>query len=167
MAPSLVCSSRSSPLPPLPPRHPFLAHFIPSLILPRVTGIAKTAETENAKPSGWISRTLANSSAFAPMNRKLEDLKETWAESEDPFVAKTRQISNWFGRMTEENETAKVTRLFRILDPSYHQEEFAKELREYVIPEVLDAYWTMDKEALQAWCGEAVSRRAGESGERA
>lgn len=36
-------------------------------------------------------------------------------------------------------------------------EGFSRELREYIVPEVVDAYLSADKEALRMWCGEAVS----------
>ena len=36
-------------------------------------------------------------------------------------------------------------------------ESFERELREYIVPEVVDAYLSADREALEAWCGEAVS----------
>jgi len=35
-------------------------------------------------------------------------------------------------------------------------EGFQKELREYIIPEVVDAYLGADGEALKMWCGEAT-----------
>ncbi|KAK7686447.1 hypothetical protein QCA50_010671 [Cerrena zonata] len=35
-------------------------------------------------------------------------------------------------------------------------EHFERELREYIVPEVIDAYLTADQEALKAWCGEAT-----------
>lgn len=47
--------------------------------------------------------------------------------------------------------------MFRAMDPSWTLEGFQKELREYIIPEVVDAYLSADQEALKSWCGEAVS----------
>ena len=43
------------------------------------------------------------------------------------------------------------------MDPMFSMETFPRELREYIIPEVVDAYLSADKEGLQRWCGEAVS----------
>ena len=37
-------------------------------------------------------------------------------------------------------------------------EGFARELREYILPEILDAYLSVDRETLKGWCNEAVSR---------
>lgn len=38
------------------------------------------------------------------------------------------------------------------MDPSFSREAFEKELREYIVPEVVDAYLSADKEALREWC---------------
>jgi hypothetical protein len=35
-------------------------------------------------------------------------------------------------------------------------ESFERELREYIVPEVVDAYLSADNEALKSWCSEAV-----------
>jgi len=47
-------------------------------------------------------------------------------------------------------------RLMKSLDPAFNREGFERDLREYIVPEVVDAYLTADQEALKAWCGEAV-----------
>ena len=43
------------------------------------------------------------------------------------------------------------------MDPDFNRESFEQELREYIVPEVVDAYLSVDKEALKVWCSEAVS----------
>ncbi len=48
-------------------------------------------------------------------------------------------------------------RLMKAMDPTFNREGFERELREYIVPEVVDAYLSADQEALKAWCGEAVS----------
>ena len=45
----------------------------------------------------------------------------------------------------------------RELDPDFRLEAWTGELREYIVPEVVDAYLSADRESLKAWCGEAVS----------
>lgn len=67
--------------------------------------------------------------------------------------AVTSTIGSWF----EENEVAQVTRMMRGLDPTFSREAFERELREYIVPEVVDAYLSADREALTRWCSEAVS----------
>lgn len=44
----------------------------------------------------------------------------------------------------------------KAIDPTFNMEGFERELREYIVPEVVDAYITADQEALKAWCSEAV-----------
>jgi len=42
------------------------------------------------------------------------------------------------------------------LDPAFNKEAFERELREYIVPEVVDAYLSADREALKEWCSEAT-----------
>jgi import inner membrane translocase subunit TIM44 len=42
------------------------------------------------------------------------------------------------------------------LDPDFRFEKWTGELREYIVPEVVDAYLSADRESLRQWCGEAV-----------
>jgi len=44
----------------------------------------------------------------------------------------------------------------KILDPRSSMEVFEHELREYIVPEVVDAYLSVDNGALKSWCSEAV-----------
>ena len=46
------------------------------------------------------------------------------------------------------------------MDPDFSVEGFERELREYIVPEVVDAYLSADQEA---WCGDAVSFSSHES----
>ena len=43
-----------------------------------------------------------------------------------------------------------------MLDPSFSMESFEHELREYIVPEVMDTYLSADNDALKSWCSEAV-----------
>jgi hypothetical protein len=44
----------------------------------------------------------------------------------------------------------------KTLDPSFSMESFKCELREYIVPEVVDAYLRTDNDVLKSWCSEAV-----------
>jgi mitochondrial import inner membrane translocase subunit TIM44 len=92
-----------------------------------------------------------------PVFRRLTELRSAYDESENPVVESLRSVTTTIGSWFEENETARVNRLMKILDPMFTQERFERELREYIIPEVVDAYLSADQEALKAWCSEAVS----------
>ena len=50
-------------------------------------------------------------------------------------------------------------RSMKTLDPGFSMEAFERELREYIVPEVVDAYLSADNEALKAWCSEAVTQK--------
>ena len=91
-----------------------------------------------------------------PILRQFVSLKEKYNESEDPFISSVRSVTDTIGSWFEETEAAQVTRQMRILDPTFDRENFERELREYIVPEVVDAYLSADKEALQNWCGEAT-----------
>ena len=92
-----------------------------------------------------------------PILRRLVEMRTAYDESENPFVMSVRGVTDTIGSWFDENETARVTRLMRMMDPTFTREAFERELREYIVPEVVDAYLSADQEALQKWCGEAVS----------
>lgn len=92
-----------------------------------------------------------------PILRRLVSLREAYDESENPVVASMRSVTSTIGTWFDENETAQVMRLMKALDPTFNKETFERELREYIVPEVVDAYLSADQEALREWCSEAVS----------
>ncbi|TFK94126.1 mitochondria import inner membrane translocase TIM44 subunit [Polyporus arcularius HHB13444] len=91
-----------------------------------------------------------------PLFRSLAELKQQYDESENPVVSSLRSVTQTIGSWFDENESAQVQRLMKAIDPTFNMESFERELREYIVPEVVDAYLSADREALQAWCGEAT-----------
>ncbi|KAJ7463402.1 import inner membrane translocase subunit tim44 [Mycena galericulata] len=91
-----------------------------------------------------------------PVLRTLASMRQAFDESENPVVASVRSVTETVASWFEENETAQVMRLMKNLDPDFTREGFERELREYIVPEVVDAYLTADQPALKAWCGEAT-----------
>ncbi|KAJ6534634.1 import inner membrane translocase subunit tim44 [Mycena vulgaris] len=91
-----------------------------------------------------------------PILRSFASLRQAFDESENPVVASVRGVTETVGSWFEENETAQVMRLMKNLDPTFTRESFERELREYIVPEVIDAYLTVDQPALKAWCSEAT-----------
>jgi import inner membrane translocase subunit TIM44 len=91
-----------------------------------------------------------------PILRKVSALHEAYQESENPVVSSLRSVTSTVASWFDENETARVLRSMKILDPSFSMESFERELREYIVPEVVDAYLSADNEALKSWCSEAV-----------
>lgn len=91
-----------------------------------------------------------------PVLRSFVSMRQAYDESENPVVSSMRSVTQTIGSWFDENETAQVQRLMKLLDPTFSREGFERELREYIIPEVVDAYLSADQEALKAWCGEAT-----------
>src|SRR6266481_6586633 len=91
-----------------------------------------------------------------PILRSLRSLHHAYQESDNAVVSSlcsvTLTVASWF----DENETAQVTRQLWLMDPMFDLETFTWELREYIVPELVDMYLSTDREALQMWCGEAV-----------
>ena len=92
-----------------------------------------------------------------PVLRTLVQLRQAYDESENPVVSSVRSVTETVGTWFDENETAQVMRLMKSMDPDFNRESFERELREYIVPEIVDAYLSADQAALKAWCGEAVS----------
>lgn len=91
-----------------------------------------------------------------PVLRKFSEVKQAYDESENSFVSSLRTVTDTIGSWFDENETAQVLRTMKNMDPDFNRERFERELREYIVPEVVDAYLSADQEALKAWCGEAT-----------
>lgn len=89
------------------------------------------------------------------MMQSLFTLKDAYNESENPLVSTARSISDRVAGFFAENETAMVIRRFREMDPSFQVEPFLREMREYILPEVLDAYVKGDVETLKQWLSAA------------
>jgi import inner membrane translocase subunit TIM44 len=89
------------------------------------------------------------------MMQSLFSLKSSYHESENPFVATARSITDRFAGFFAENETAMVIKKFREMDPGFQMEPFVREMREYILPEVLDAYVKGDTETLKLWLSAA------------
>jgi import inner membrane translocase subunit TIM44 len=88
--------------------------------------------------------------------RMVSDFKlKYWDESENPLIVGIRTVVEKVGGLFAETESAQVIRLFKQLDPSFNTEDFTKQLREYIIPEVLDAYVKGDEAVLKQWFSEA------------
>ncbi|KEY67343.1 hypothetical protein S7711_09473 [Stachybotrys chartarum IBT 7711] len=82
-------------------------------------------------------------------------MRGKYDESENPLVSTARSITDRIGGFFAENETAMVIKKFRTMDPNFQVEPFLQELREYILPEVLDAYVKGDTETLKQWLSAA------------
>jgi len=91
-----------------------------------------------------------------PILRSLIELRQAFDDSENSVVSSIRSVTQTIGSIFDENETAQVLRMMKAFDPSFTRESFERELREYIIPEIVDAYLSADQDALQLWCSEAT-----------
>src|ERR1700712_4957692 len=95
---------------------------------------------------------------FRDSNKLMQSLfsmKNTYEESENPLISTARSISDRVAGFFAENETAMVIKKFREIDPSFQLEPFLQEMREYILPEVLDAYVKGDVATLKEWLSAA------------
>lgn len=123
--------------------------------LPEVTdraGSSLVLHKDSPRQEAWNKLKETN-----PVLRSLSELRQAYDQSENPVVSSMRSVTQTVGSWFDENETAQVMRMMKVLDPAFNRESFERELREYIVPEVVDAYLSADQEALKAWCGEAVS----------
>ncbi|QSZ28867.1 hypothetical protein DSL72_003372 [Monilinia vaccinii-corymbosi] len=125
----------------------------------------KTKEVPIEDPNAGTNVTVHKDSAykeawrdFRDSNRLMQSLfsmKTAYNESENPFISTARSISDRVAGFFAENETAQVIKKFREMDPSFQMEPFLREMREYILPEVLDAYVKGDTETLKLWLSAA------------
>jgi import inner membrane translocase subunit TIM44 len=82
-------------------------------------------------------------------------MKTVYRESENPLIETARSITDRITGFFAENETAMVIKRFREMDPNFQIEPFLTEMREYILPEVLDAYVKGDIAVLKEWLSAA------------
>lgn len=113
-------------------------------------GTNVTLHKDAAWKESW--RTFRDSS---PVMQRLFSLKSSYAESENPLISTARSVSDRIAGFFAENETAQVIKKFREMDPSFQLEPFLNEMRNYILPEVLEAYVKGDVEVLKLWLSAA------------
>ncbi|RKF56421.1 Mitochondrial import inner membrane translocase subunit tim44 [Erysiphe neolycopersici] len=95
---------------------------------------------------------------FRDSNKLMQGLfsiKSAYNESDNPLISTARSISDKVAGFFAENETAMVIKKIREMDPTFQIEPFVQEMREYILPEVLDAYVKGDSETLKLWLSAA------------
>ncbi|KAF9740554.1 hypothetical protein PMIN06_001598 [Paraphaeosphaeria minitans] len=91
----------------------------------------------------------------SPIMRRFSGMKDVYNESENPLISTARSITDRLTGFFAENETAMVIKKFREMEPTFQLEPFLTEMREYILPEVLDAYVKGDVETLKLWLSAA------------
>ncbi|KAK1623539.1 Tim44-like domain-containing protein [Colletotrichum phormii] len=124
-----------------------------------------TPEIMEEDPNAGTNVTLHKDAAWKEAWNEFKDSNKfaqgffsagkVYRESENPLIETARLVTDKIGGWFAENETAQVIKKFRSMDPGFRTEPFLKELREYILPEVLDAYVKGDIETLKLWLSEA------------
>ena len=95
-----------------------------------------------------------------PVVQGVFSLRRRVEESDNVFVNTSRVLADRFrelmGGAFEETEHAVTLAEIKHLDPSFELENFLKDTREFMIPEVLEAYVDWDVKTLKLWCSDAV-----------
>lgn len=124
----------------------------------------KTVKRNEEAGSALVATDIKPTSSFKE-NLKIEPnsaigkffliLREKWEEAENPLLVLIRTILNKIGGLFAETEAARVVKQFRDLDPNFTSIAFQKQLREYIVPEVVEAYIQGDEKVLKSWLSEA------------
>ncbi|KAI9215776.1 hypothetical protein BC828DRAFT_401582 [Blastocladiella britannica] len=129
----------------------------------------KAQIVENTEATGIVlhqdsrlKQSWAAFSASSPVAQSLIGIKNRVAESDNLVVSWGRyfaeSVQDRFGGLFEETEMAKAMTLFKGLDPTFTQDGFMREAREFILPELLEAWLAGDREELARWCSEASLR---------
>lgn len=125
----------------------------------------KRAEPMVEDPDAGTNITLHKDAKYKEVWREWKDnsklaqgffsMKSIYNESDNAIISTARSISDRITGFFAENETAMVIKKFREMDPNFQMEPFLTEMREYILPEVLDAYVKGDVEVLKQWLSAA------------
>lgn len=95
--------------------------------------------------------------SFLSQSPAYQRFKENYYESDEPLYNALRMVGSKFGRLVQENEHARVIVSTRQIDPDFRFDKFQVELKEYIVPEVIDAFLSADQPDMRSWMSEAVS----------
>ena len=94
-------------------------------------------------------------------NLGIFSARKKYEDSDNVFISYSRaftdRLQDTFGSIFEESDQAQAIKAFQQVDHTFNLEKFMKEAREYIVPELMDAYLKGDTETLKLWCSEAVS----------
>ncbi|OZJ04542.1 hypothetical protein BZG36_02710 [Bifiguratus adelaidae] len=96
----------------------------------------------------------------SPIIQGVFNARRRYEESENIFISYSRaftdRIADAFTSMFEESDQAQAIKALQRLDPRFTLDSFMREAREYIVPELMDAYLKGDSETLKIWCSEAT-----------
>lgn len=110
---------------------------------------------ENAGQSVVVHETAKPDKPESALQKSLQSLRTRYEESDNALVATIRSVTDAVGSFFGETEQAQVIRAFREIDPQFSQEMFLRELRAYIVPELVEAYVRGEAPVLQKWLSES------------
>ncbi|ORY29113.1 hypothetical protein BCR39DRAFT_532661 [Naematelia encephala] len=105
----------------------------------------KQETTSSSSSPSWYENTAA-----------YQRFKENYYESDDALYSTLRTVGGFFGRLSSESDMARVIKAIRAMDPAFRMDVWQRELKEYIVPEVVDAYLSADRDSLKEWMSEAM-----------
>ncbi|OLY83881.1 Mitochondrial import inner membrane translocase subunit tim44 [Smittium mucronatum] len=112
------------------------------------------------KDSKW-KESWTNFKENSSLMQNIFRAQKSIEESENPVIEAGRavkdRIRGVFGYFINETESAHALRQIRDqIDPTFRLDAFLRDCREYIIPEIMDAYLQQDSVTLKLWCSEAA-----------
>ncbi|RKP09087.1 hypothetical protein THASP1DRAFT_14741 [Thamnocephalis sphaerospora] len=112
------------------------------------------------KDSAW-KESWKNFKETNSLMQSIFSAKRSYEDSDNVLIQYTRafteRVSDTFGSIFSESESAMaIAQLKETVDPNFNMEVFMRQAREFIIPEVIDAYLHGDTETLRLWCSEAT-----------
>lgn len=98
---------------------------------------------EDFKQRTWLGRLIQSA------KQKL------WDDTDNPLIVFIRKITGKIGGFFAETEAAKVYAQFKAMDANFTAHAFTRYMRDYIVPEVLEAYVRGDEPVLRKWLSEA------------
>jgi import inner membrane translocase subunit TIM44 len=83
-------------------------------------------------------------------------MKKNYEASDNIIIAYARAFTDHVGSFFDENEMGQALRQLKMIDPRFNLEEFMRDAREFIIPEVMEAYLKGDANTLKEWCSDAT-----------
>lgn len=80
---------------------------------------------------------------------------KVWDENENPLIVGMRKVTSTVSKFFGETESSRVLTQFKLIDSNFSTNSFLKHLRNYIVPEILEAYIKGDEKVLRQWFSDA------------
>lgn len=120
-------------------------------MMPRRAGSSVVMHKDSTLSQAWKKFKDTN-----PVMQNLDTLKSKYESSDNLVAVYLHRFQDSIRGMFAENEHAQVMREIRMIDPNFEVERWLREVQQYIIPEVLDAFMRGDLETLRLWCSDGV-----------